>query len=151
MHLKIKIPPVIQFAFCALAMWLLAKIPAPALQLPATKNWSVIPLIIGIAVGIAGLSAFRQAGTTADPIRIENASNIVRHGIYRHTRNPMYLGLALVLAAWALWLAHLLAWLGLPLFITAIQYLQIQPEEQILTQKFGEAYRTYCRNVRRWL
>ena len=76
---------------------------------------------------------------------------MVTDGIYRYSRNPMYLGMALLLAAWALWLGNAAAWLGIVLFVALINRYQIRPEERILAAKFGDDYHSYCRRTRRWL
>ena len=76
---------------------------------------------------------------------------MVTDGIYRYSRNPMYLGMALLLAAWALWLGNAAALLGIVLFVALINRYQIRPEERILAAKFGDDYRNYCRRTRRWL
>lgn len=148
---NLKIPPVLQFAACALLMRLLADVPWAALQWPSAGVWALLPAAAGLAVGAAGVAALRQAQTTINPIYLDKASRLVCSGVYRFTRNPMYLGLALILAAWALWLGHALSWLGLPLFVTAMNRFQIRHEERILAQKFGRAYLNYCRAVRRWI
>ena len=89
--------------------------------------------------------------TTINPLRPHNASAIVSHGIYRYTRNPMYVGLLMFLTAWAVWLSNLLAFAVLPVFVACLTRLQIIPEERILTEKFGETYTRYAQNVRRWI
>jgi protein-S-isoprenylcysteine O-methyltransferase Ste14 len=76
---------------------------------------------------------------------------MVRSGIYRHTRNPMYLGMLLVLAAWAVWLASPAAFAVLPVFLLYLNRYQIEPEERILAGLFGGEFDAYRRSVRRWL
>lgn len=75
---------------------------------------------------------------------------MVDSGVFGFSRNPIYLGMALILVAWALWLAAPFAWLGVLLFVVVITCWQIVPEEEILLNKFGEPYRLYCQKVRRW-
>ena len=98
-----------------------------------------------------GLIAFLRARTTPNPLQPQQASTLVTDGIYRCTRNPMYLGMALALLGWAGWLAHPLALACIPLAMAWLQRFQIQPEERILEQRFGEAFRRYRQRVRRWL
>jgi protein-S-isoprenylcysteine O-methyltransferase Ste14 len=71
--------------------------------------------------------------------------------VYRFTRNHMYLGLAVLLSAWAVWLAALLPWLAPLAFVLYITRFQIRPEERVLGQLFGPPYADYRRRVRRWL
>jgi len=74
----------------------------------------------------------------------------VTAGVFAYSRNPMYLGLALILAGWAFWLGALTPWLVLPLFTTAITVLQVLPEERALAQLFGRQFATYRRTTDRW-
>ena len=79
------------------------------------------------------------------------AEDLVTDGIYAHSRNPMYVGQALLLAAWAVWLAHALAPLGAVAFVLYITRFQILPEERALAARFGDDWRAYRARVRRWL
>ncbi len=108
-------------------------------------------LALGIAVMSAGVLAFREANTTVDPRSPEDTSQIVGSGIYRFTRNPMYLGMLVVLIAWMAWLANVGAAVGPALFALYITRWQIVPEERVLREKFGVEYEAYRRSVRRWL
>ena len=76
---------------------------------------------------------------------------VVTRGVYRWTRNPMYLGMLVVLAGWAVWLGSAAALLGLPLSVLLLNRLQIGPEERILRERFGQDYIDYQARVRRWL
>jgi protein-S-isoprenylcysteine O-methyltransferase Ste14 len=106
---------------------------------------------IGLGICVVGVAAFRKAKTTVNPVQAHNASSLVRHGIYRYTRNPMYLGMLLVLAGWAAFLANPGALVFLPLFVGFMNRFQIQPEERILASLFGVEYASYLAQVRRWL
>lgn len=79
------------------------------------------------------------------------SSALVRNGVYRFTRNPMYLGFLLVLAAWAAFLSSLMSVLALPCFIAYINKYQIEPEERALLAKFGAEFEQYAAAVRRWI
>ena len=105
----------------------------------------------GFAVAVSGILRFRRHRTTANPMSPDAASAIVTDGIYRITRNPMYLGFALALTGWALALAHALAALVVPVFVAYITRFQIMPEERALASKFGPAYLEYLTRVRRWI
>jgi len=104
-----------------------------------------------VSVGLAGVVAFRRARTTVNPLQPERASALVTGGIYRHTRNPMYLAVATMLLAWGLWLGNALGPLGAVLFVAWMDRLQIPPEERALAALFGEEFERYRRKVRRWL
>jgi protein-S-isoprenylcysteine O-methyltransferase Ste14 len=150
--LELKIPPVVLVALFALAMWLLAQ-QVPALAVP--MSWRLLLAgifsIAGIAVALSGVLAFRRADTTVDPRVPEQSSSLVIRGIYRYSRNPMYVGFLLLLAALACYLMNVAAFALLPLFVWYINRFQIAPEERFLLQKFGADYQTYCDTVRRWL
>ena len=107
--------------------------------------------VTGIAVALAGVLAFRRANTTVDPRVPQQSASLVIVGIYRYSRNPMYLGFLLLLAAYACYLQSWLAWALLPLFVLYMNQFQIKPEEHHLLQKFGSAYQAYLTKVRRWI
>ena len=150
--LELKIPPPLVMLAIAAAMWLASRAgPAFEFELPWRVGAAAALAICAVAVALAGIVAFARAGTTIDPHKPDASSAIVTRGIYRFTRNPMYLGLLLLLAAWAVWLANALAFVLLPVFVLYIDRLQIGPEERVLEAKFGEAYAAYKRAVRRWI
>ena len=112
---------------------------------------TLLLVALGGAADLAGLLAFRRHRTTVNPLAPQNSSTVVQDGIYRYSRNPMYLGMALLLTAWAVWLAQPACLLVLPLFVAYITRFQILPEERILLARFGAPYQDYLRRVRRWL
>jgi protein-S-isoprenylcysteine O-methyltransferase Ste14 len=150
--LEHRIPPPAIALLVALAMWSIALV-APRFALsPMVRIVAALAIALaGIAISTAGAATFRRAKTTLNPITPEAASVLVTHGIFRLTRNPMYVGLGLVLIAWALFLASAFAFLGPVLFVLYIDRFQIAPEERALTALFGPSYAAYRRDVRRWL
>ena len=150
--LELKVPPVAQFLAVAAGMWLVARY-APALSAETPLRKLLIVLFIGLGgiVAVAAIAAFRSAGTTVDPRSPAKASRLVVRGIYRYSRNPMYLGLVFLLIAWALYLSNALGFAGLPLFIVAMNRLQIRPEERAMELQFGDDFRAYRQSVRRWI
>ncbi len=153
MHrLELKIPPVALVILFALAMWLVARMsPGAGIQIPGREWVALVILIVGFALIIAGAVAFISAKTTVNPMTPELATSIVSSGIYKLSRNPMYLGLFLMLAAWTIFLENILSALLLPLFILCMNRFQIIPEENTLLTKFGDEYARYLKSVRRWL
>jgi protein-S-isoprenylcysteine O-methyltransferase Ste14 len=147
-----KVPPPAVGLALAGAMWAVASV-GPPLPLPQSlANVLAGALVVtGATFDVLGILAFRAARTTVDPLRIERASALVVHGIYRITRNPMYVGMACLLLAWACYLAAWLPFLGPPLFVAYITRFQIRPEERVLTRRFGAAFAEYAARVRRWL
>ena len=102
-------------------------------------------------MALAGNREFKRARTTINPFRPENSTVLVTSGIFRITRNPMYVGLTLVLLGWAAFLSSGWGLLGPVVFALYINCFQIAPEERVLSAKFGEAYTRYTARVRRWL
>lgn len=106
---------------------------------------------VGIAVALLGVIEFRRARTTVDPMHPTRASAIVSTGVFRRTRNPMYVGFALLLLAWCAWLANPLALASWLAFVAYLDRVQIPAEEQALRERFGEAFTEYAARTRRWL
>jgi protein-S-isoprenylcysteine O-methyltransferase Ste14 len=151
-HLELKVPPLIVVAIAGLLMWAIAKAtPRLTLPYPGSVIVALALLISGIAIMLMGVIAFRKASTTVDPRFPENASHIVSSGIYRFTRNPMYVGMLVVLVAWMALLSNVCTIVVPALFTMYITRWQIVPEERALAEKFGAEYETYCKLVRRWL
>lgn len=150
--LELRIPPPVIALACLIDMWLLAwLIPVGHYQLARQELLVAVPLLLGLLLPLAGWWQFYQAHTTIDPRNPSASRNLVTGGIYRLTRNPMYLGFALLLVAWGNWLEHLWAWLMLPVYVGYLTRYQIKPEERLLRDKFGATYDAYCQRVRRWL
>jgi protein-S-isoprenylcysteine O-methyltransferase Ste14 len=150
--LENKIPPPIVVLLIGTAMWAVARSsPLPVGQSPLRLAISCGLAGSGVIVLVLGVLAFRRAKTTINPVNIEAASTVVTGGIYRYTRNPMYVGFALMLAGWAVHIAVPFVLVGPVVFILFITRFQIIPEERVLTSKFGEEYRKYQQRVRRWL
>ena len=147
-----KIPPPAVMLVFAVSMWLLSAAESSlALAVPWHRTVAVIIWCLGITISLAGVLEFRRARTTVNPLNPQAATAMVTSGIYRYSRNPMYVGLLFVLIGWALWLSNVIAFLLPPFFVLYINRFQIEPEERALSAKFGEAFRKYRRLVRRWL
>jgi protein-S-isoprenylcysteine O-methyltransferase Ste14 len=105
----------------------------------------------GFAFALAGAVAFRKAATTLNPMRPATASALVTSGIYRFSRNPLYVGLLLALSGWTVFLSHALGLLFLPTFVAYMNRFQIAPEEHVLAEEFGAGFAAYKQSVPRWL
>lgn len=150
--LELRVPPVAVWLVAVALMAALDRtLPALRFVVPARAIVAGVLLAAGLAVGLAGVAAFRAARTTVNPLEPARASSVVTTGIYRHTRNPMYVGLLLGLASWAAWLQSAAALAVLPAFVAYLNAYQIAPEERALRGSFGDAYVQYCGRVRRWL
>lgn len=150
--LEHKIPPPVVGALVGAAMWLAAPL-GPALALGATTMYvlAAILAVVAVTFDLLGLLAFRASRTTINPLKPERASTLVTGGVYRVTRNPMYVGLCLILLAWAVYLSALLPFLGPIIYVLYVTRFQILPEERVLGQLFGKQYAHYTTRVRRWL
>ncbi|MFN3835149.1 MAG: methyltransferase family protein [Glycocaulis sp.] len=144
-------PPLVVLTTGALA-WGAAKLtPGLAVSFIAQAPLGLLIAALGVTFAAAGLLAFRKARTTVSPIDPGAASALVVTGIYNRTRNPMYLGMALILLGWTVILGHPAGLAATALFILYIDVFQIRPEERALQALFGEAFTRYCARVRRWL
>lgn len=150
--LELRIPPPVLAACFALLMWFAASsIRALAFGFPGRPQIALAVAGVGIAVGVAAFVGFRKARTTVNPMAPQQSSALVVTGVYRWTRNPMYLGLLAILVAWALWLANAAPFFLLPLFMLYLNRFQIVPEERALQARFGGDFERYRGSVRRWL
>jgi protein-S-isoprenylcysteine O-methyltransferase Ste14 len=153
MHpLEHKIPPPVVALIVAAAMWM-NSISGPKLDLPLAVRVGVALAIaaVGVCCDLLGFLAFRKAKTTINPLKPQKTSALVTTGIYRFSRNPMYVGLVCFLLAWTAFLAALWPLAGPILFVFYINRFQIEPEERLLAQCFAERFEIYKNSVRRWL
>lgn len=136
----------------AVAMWGLTFV-APPLALGALVHYAPVVMffVLGGLFGFPAFIAFGRAKTTIDPVHIDRASVVVTSGVYRYTRNPMYVGLTCLLLSWSAFLASPWTLLGPLFFALYITRFQIVPEERMMEAKFGAAYLNYKRRVRRWI
>ena len=148
-RISLKIPPVIVFAGSALIMGVISN----QISMEISVNrWVVYSLgLIGVILGILGVVQFSINKTTVNPHKPENSSSVVKNGIYKYTRNPMYLGLLIVLIAFTLYLGNGFSFLMIPVFIWYMNTYQIKPEEEMLINLFGDEYIEYQQKVRRWI
>ena len=150
--LELRVPPPVVALLMAGLGWLASwATPTLGFVLPHQSLIALTSFVAGACVSLLGVASFRRARTTVNPLKPEKASALVMSGIYRYTRNPMYLGLLLVLTGWAFFLANPLAFLFLPAFILYMNRFQIAPEERVLVSLFGQEFTAYRSEVRRWL
>lgn len=148
----LRIPPDITFLILGGLMWATARaVPGLGFSLPARTGGAIGLAGVGAAIALLGVASFRRAKTTVNPLQPAAASALVVSGIYRLTRNPMYLGLLLVLLGWAVFLANTLAFVFPAIYVPLMNRLQIIPEETALAAKFGAGFSAYQSRVRRWL
>jgi protein-S-isoprenylcysteine O-methyltransferase Ste14 len=149
---ELRIPPALVCLLAAASIYACARgFPSARIHFPARHVVAGGCSAAGIALALAGIREFRRAQTTVNPLEPGRASSIVSSGLYRHTRNPMYLGMALGLVGLALWPGTWPGLLVVPAFMGYLTVFQIIPEERALLVRFGSAYANYCAQVRRWL
>ena len=149
--LELKVPPPVVGLLVGALMWSVSAWPpvfpvAPSVRLLLAGALAVV----GVGFDVLGLHAFFRSRTTINPLRPAKTSALVTGGVYRVTRNPMYVGMAILLTGWAVYLGSLWPFLGPALFVAYITRFQIAPEERVLRGKFG-GFDAYAERVRRWL
>jgi protein-S-isoprenylcysteine O-methyltransferase Ste14 len=150
--LALKVPPLALVAIVAALMWVAASaIPRFDFVLPAKISSAVSLALIGVVTCLSGVVSFQRANTTVNPMKPGSTSSLIVSGIYRYTRNPMYLGFALVLLGWAVFLSNLAALALVAAFVVYIDRFQIRPEERALASLFPHEYPAYMARVRRWV
>ena len=142
-------PPVYLLIFGAV-MWFLS-IYLPVFNLPKLVFLSYILIPVGLLFDLWSLIQFISKKTTFHPLKLTETKSLVTSGLYRFSRNPMYLGQLLVLIGWACFLEVASAFLLIPFFIMLINKVQIQHEEVFLAKQFGKEYSDFCKSTRRWL
>lgn len=152
-QLELKLPPLIIFSVCASVMYLCGQTLQHEMILatPVRTSLGVGIGVIAVIVLSAALLTFRRHQTTINPLDPNQTGSIVTSGIYRYTRNPMYVSMFVALLGWGLFLGQFSVVIGLALYVFAITRLQIFPEERILGDKFGNQYYQYCESTSRWI
>jgi len=150
--MKLLIPPPLLGLITGILIWSAAKFLAPlAFAFPGQKTIGVLLMLGGVLIEVIAVATFFRSKTSVNPMKPDAASKLVTTGLFGVTRNPMYLSLLGVLIGWSIFLGNLAA-LALPvLFVWYLTVFQIKPEEDALTQKFGDDYLDYCKRVRRWI
>jgi protein-S-isoprenylcysteine O-methyltransferase Ste14 len=150
--LELKIPPLLVWLVFASAMLGVARsTPGLSSTLAVSSALALALAAPGVALMVAGVVAFRANQTTVNPMTPGASSSVVSSGVYRVTRNPMYVGMVLALAGWAVYLSNAGAAVLLPAFVAYMTQYQIKPEERALLAKFGSEFAQYMSRVRRWL
>ena len=150
--LQLRIPPLALVALAVGVAWLVARgVPALRFEFPARTGSALTLALLGLACSGLGVAAFRRARTTVNPLTPDATTALVVSGIYRVTRNPMYLGFLLLLLAAIIWLGNPVALLVAPAFVLYLNRFQIGPEEIALRARFGAQFQTYAGRVRRWI
>lgn len=109
----------------------------------------LIPIALGATLNLIADRELQRAGASVEFGTVQGP--LVERGVYRLSRNPMYLGQLMIAAGLAIWVGTLSSWVVLPVFVFALNRLFIRPEEKRLLERHGPSYTAYCQRVRRWL
>ena len=142
------------FLICVALMWIIdAFIPSRHFDFAYRQVLFWVVLVAGFCLLIAGASNIFSRKTTIRPDRksLSKATTLISTGAFRYSRNPLYLGLAVLLVAWMIFLGNVLTVIGVIAFVMFITEYQIKPEEEALENIFGEEYVRYKARVRRWI
>ncbi|TKB43530.1 methyltransferase family protein [Thalassotalea mangrovi] len=149
--LELKVPPLLLFLLSIPLMWLVRDQQHELFSISWLSLLALFFAVSGLLIIILAVIEFRRQHTTVDPRDPNQSSTLVCEGIFKVTRNPMYLGFSLLLLAWGMLLSSMLSLLWVPLFMAYLNQWQIKPEERLLRQKFPDQYPAYRQRVRRWL
>jgi protein-S-isoprenylcysteine O-methyltransferase Ste14 len=122
------------------------------IQFILISPWNLIgllPLLFGIWINISADRAFKRAGTTVKPF--EKSSTLIQHGVFRISRNPMYLGFVSILLGISLLLRSLSPYIVVVLFAILMEAVFIPSEEKMLSEAFGDQWERYRSQVRKWI
>jgi protein-S-isoprenylcysteine O-methyltransferase Ste14 len=134
-------------------MWALSKyiFSSFTLHFEGQRITAMIPFIVCVILLLLAIGFFKKQGTTVDPFHPDNATSLVKTGIYSVSRNPMYLAMSILLLGFVIKVGNPFNVLVLVFFVWYMTKYQIQPEEETLSEIFKEEYHEYCRKVRRWV
>lgn len=151
-YLENRVPPPMILLISMLCMRIIAGFDNSTLLSFKLHNWVALAICIaGVAIAISAVVSFKKAQTTINPLAPESSSRLVTSGIFKLTRNPMYLGMALVGFAWGFYLASVYSLMMVAVFVVLITYFQIKPEERAMRRLFGGDFERYAKATRRWL
>jgi protein-S-isoprenylcysteine O-methyltransferase Ste14 len=150
--LNLKVPPVVVGVLVGLAQWGVSRsIPELAVDIKYQGPMAVVVMSLGVVLLFFGTWSFKKHATTVNPLKPGEASTLVTSGIYSWTRNPMYLGMMILLIGTSIHFGNIGATATVLLFWAYITQFQIKPEEAILTDLFPDDFPLYCESTRRWM
>ena len=150
MRLRNKIPPpIVTLTFILLSFWLANYLPKLAFNYQGLL--SLIMTLIGLTIIVIGVKTFHKSATTVNPLNPSEACHVVTHGVFSYTRNPMYLGMVIILLGVSIYNGVYIGIIILACFIFYITEFQIKPEEEAMEEIFPGDYTDYLKRVRRWL
>ena len=149
LNLETKVPPPLITLICILIIYFFEK------EFIFFEDWNIYIsgffLLWGLIIIAFAVFKFAKTKTTVDPTKPSKTSSLVISGIYRITRNPMYLGMLFLIISFTFYKLSLAGAIVIPSFIFYINKYQIEPEEYEMRKKFGENFEDYCKKVDRWI
>lgn len=150
--LELKVPPLAGGVIACLLIWATARLlPGWSFRFPGQALFGGAMMLAGAALAAAGVGLFRRARTTVDPRDPSASTSLVTGGVYRITRNPMYVGFVAILLGLVVQTGSPAALASPLLFAWYLDRFQIRAEERLLRERFGPAFDAYARRTRRWL
>jgi protein-S-isoprenylcysteine O-methyltransferase Ste14 len=150
--MKLKIPPPVMAVSLAVLTWMTSRSIPPLWPPGAMVTYLALMLAVGgTVIDMSAKSLFLRARTTVNPLTPEEATSMVRAGVYRWSRNPMYVGRAMQLLAIAMYLASWVGLIGVAFFVVYLDRFQIRAEERALAERFPNEFPAYKATTRRWL
>ena len=146
----LKIPPPLLVLILVIANYFSSK-KIDLIHLPNQDLISILILLIGMLILINPIFKFIKSKTTIDPIKFKKVNKLITTGIYKYSRNPMYLGLLMIVTSTSLFYLNIISITTPFLFYFWINRFQIKREEIFLTEKFGKEYLLYKTKTRRWI
>ena len=146
-----KVPPALVMLVFGGSMYVLDRfLPFGYFEVFGKQELAMFLFGLGVLVILISVIQFFITKTTVDPLNPKKTSNLVTNGVYKFTRNPMYLGMLLFLLAFGLKLGNAFNILIAAGFVSYMNRFQIKPEEEVLREMFGKEYNIYCKLTRRW-
>tara|TARA_B100000959_G_scaffold171406_1_gene179512 strand:- start:2302 stop:2754 length:453 start_codon:yes stop_codon:yes gene_type:complete len=142
-------PPIVTLTFILLSFWLANYLPKLGFNFQGLL--SLLIILIGLTIIVIGVKTFHKSDTTVNPLNPKEASHLVTDGVFSYTRNPMYLGMLIIVLGVTVYNGVYIGIIILPCFIFYIKKFQIKPEEEAMQEIFADDYTDYFKRVRRWL
>ena len=148
--METKIPPPVVTLIFGFAIYLSRKI-FPEIEIQHASFFGMFLLLLGFLILISAVQLFRNDKTTVNPLSPEQATKLVTNGIFKLSRNPMYLGMAVILASVAVFFNIIGGIIFMALFCLYITKFQIIPEEKAMKELFAQDFEQYMKATRRWI
>ena len=146
----IKIPPPLIVLVLIVSIYFSSK-KIDLINIPLQLEISIFILSAGILIFVNPVLQFIKSKTTVNPIQFEEVNKLVTSGIFKYSRNPMYLGMLMIVLSTSIFYLNIYSILTPLLFILWINKFQINREEEFLIEKFGDEYLSYKKKTRRWI